>query len=262
MNIKILPYKQTSSSARSLAIALKAKKLLLPPRDTYRPRKGDVIINWGNTSLWASGLMGIGKYLNNPRIVGIAVNKYKFFNFCEAKKVPCPKWTPDVALVRSWLKEGRTVLARTLLESHSGRGIHVLESVGGAVPKEEDIPHAPLYTLYQPKKTEYRVHVIGGKVVDCQEKRKSSEAEEVDYKVRVHRSGWVFCRENIKPPKKVLELALEVISKLDLDFGAVDIGWTDSKKLALCYEVNTAPGLEGTTLKIYAKALREYIDGK
>ncbi|MNY81884.1 hypothetical protein D3C86_2236870 [compost metagenome] len=47
------------------------------------------------------------------------------------------------------------------------------------------------------------------------------------------------------------------VNALGLDFGAADVIWNDHRKQAFVLEVNTAPGLTGTTLEKYAKALKE-----
>jgi glutathione synthase/RimK-type ligase-like ATP-grasp enzyme len=45
---------------------------------------------------------------------------------------------------------------------------------------------------------------------------------------------------------------------MGLDFGAVDIGHRLIDNQFFVFEVNTAPGLEGTTLDKYAKAIYNY----
>jgi glutathione synthase/RimK-type ligase-like ATP-grasp enzyme len=49
------------------------------------------------------------------------------------------------------------------------------------------------------------------------------------------------------------------VAALGLDFGAVDIGWNRSTRRATVYEVNTAPYVEGTTAKMYAEAIVDFI---
>ena len=80
--------------------------------------------------------------------------------------------------------------------------------------------------------------------------------EEVDYQIRNAHSGWVFCRNELQCPRCCLDLAVRAVSSLELDFGAVDIGYNLSGQVAHVYEVNTAPGLEGATLDSYYKAIK------
>jgi D-alanine-D-alanine ligase-like ATP-grasp enzyme len=69
----------------------------------------------------------------------------------------------------------------------------------------------------------------------------------------------VFCREDIEEPADLRDVALQAVKALDLHFGAVDIIW--NKKDNKCYvlEVNTAPGVEGTSTEIYADSIKAYL---
>lgn len=120
---------------------------------------------------------------------------------------------------------------------------------------------APLYTQYVKKADEYRIHVFDGQVIDIQQKRKRQEVpnEEVDYQIRNLAGGWVFCRDNIDCPSVCSTLAIDAVSALGLTFGAVDIGFNRNEGVGYVYEVNTAPGLEGSTLDSYFEALVRYI---
>ena len=121
------------------------------------------------------------------------------------------------------------------------------------------IPHAPLYTKYIKKADEYRVHVFGGKVLDVQQKRKRQcvDNADVNYQVRNARNGWVFCRGGVAAHERVIDAGVRAVAALDLDFGAADVGWNARNESATVYEVNTAPGVEGSTLEAYRTALTE-----
>ena len=114
-----------------------------------------------------------------------------------------------------------------------------------------------MYTKYFKKADEYRVHVFDGEVIDVQQKRKRQEVpnEEVDYQVRSGRNGWVFCRDGVDCPGSVRIMACRAVNVLGLDFGAVDIGWNRHNEECAVFEVNTAPGLEGSTLDSYYRAI-------
>ena len=77
------------------------------------------------------------------------------------------------------LQEGNTVVARTILNGNSGAGIVLVEN-------EEQLVDAPLYTVYIPKKQEYRVHVFRGQVLDVQRKARKQDVpdDEVNWKIR------------------------------------------------------------------------------
>lgn len=260
MHIKILPYKPVSVGALALARAMpNARKIRLPtrrqPAMTYVPRRTHIVINWGNTMDVAYDIDGkVYWMLNPPSLVETAINKLEFFKACAKAKVPTPEFCTDKNTARKWLGDGYIVVARRYLKGRSGRGIHLIHT-----PK--DIIDAPLYTRYQPKKREYRVHVIDGKIVDIQQKKKAAAVpkDEVNFQVRSHENGWVYCRQDVAAPKQVKDAAIKAVDALELDFGAADIGYTENSRKAVCYEVNTAPGLEGTTLETYAKHLGAYI---
>jgi glutathione synthase/RimK-type ligase-like ATP-grasp enzyme len=119
-----------------------------------------------------------------------------------------------------------------------------------------DVPDAPLYTKYEKRKREYRVHVWGNEVLDVTEKRKRRGVD-ADSRIRSWDNGWVFCREDVNYPPHVASVAVDAVHALGLDFGAVDVGYNVLKERAFVFEVNTAPGLEGTTLEKFANKIKE-----
>jgi hypothetical protein len=165
-------------------------------------------------------------------------------------------WTVDMAQVRTWLMEGHLVVSRTILTGSGGMGIHVAEGA------RADVVEAPLYTRYVKKSAEYRVHVFRDSVIRVQEKRRKRGVP-INTAIRNHQNGWVFCE--VADPQvlphmlAVPTMAVGATNALGLDFGAVDMiynrhhGW-------YVLEINTAPGLEGSTLTAYANAVREWRD--
>jgi glutathione synthase/RimK-type ligase-like ATP-grasp enzyme len=141
------------------------------------------------------------------------------------------------------------VVCRTILGGHSGAGIVLADNVDALVP-------APLYVQYVKKQKEFRVHVVFGEVIDVQEKRKRGEVakEEVNFQVRNHHTGWVYCREDIIEPAGMREMAVATVAALGLDFGGVDIIWNEKRNECYVLETNTACGLEGSTVGKYAQA--------
>jgi glutathione synthase/RimK-type ligase-like ATP-grasp enzyme len=114
-----------------------------------------------------------------------------------------------------------------------------------------------LWTKYFKKRQEFRIHVWGNDVLDIQEKRKRRGAEGVDTRVRSHENGWVFCRDGVTCPQAVSLAAVAAVQALGLDFGAVDIGWNEHYQMPAVFEVNTAPGIEGTTAERYVSKIKE-----
>ena len=172
-----------------------------------------------------------------------ASNKINTFNRWSQHGVSCPDWTQDYAIARDWIENGATVFCRTRVQAHSGIGIVIADSVNGLVP-------APLYTKYVKKKKEFRVHIINNRVIDIQEKRRAF-GNNSGFLIRNHANGFVFCRDNIIEPADLRDVACRAVSALDLDFGAVDVIYNEHYDKCYALEVNTAPGLEGTTLQSY-----------
>ena len=85
------------------------------------------------------------------------------------------------------------------------------------------------------------------------------EQDDPNWQVRNHANGFIYGRIGIAPPSCVLEVAMETFRKFDLDFGAVDVIYTENINRAYALEINTAPGLEGQTVISYAEELARYL---
>lgn len=262
----IYPYKIGSRSARALADELKKrqhKAIRVRPEGSYKLYPNHLIINWGNGQV-PNWNRDYAHRLNGCAAVQLASNKLLAFQkFKEAGNVSIPEFTTQVSDVLAALTEAPKVewFARTKLQGHSGEGIVPIYGGTEYGPEGEQFPAAPLYVKYVKKKDEYRVHVFKGKVIDVQQKRKRKDipTEEVDFQVRNHSNGWVYCRNEVSPHQSVLDNAINAINALGLDFGAVDIIWNNHHNQAFVLEVNTAPGLEGTTLTKYTDAIEELL---
>lgn len=250
--------KKVFPSARKLKDALKEQGikqviLLGATAKKYKYRPNDIIINWGNSKYapWNAD----AKFVNVPSCVSIAVNKLNSFVQFSASSVSCPVWTTDADTVeKEWLSKELTVVARKTLTGFGGAGIELFDV------NVDSIPVAPLYVQYKKKKHEYRVHVFNGEVIDVTWKRKKTEADDANYQIRNYANGWVYCRENIEEPEDLRSLAIQAVTSLGLNFGAVDIIWNKKENKSYVLEVNTAPGLVGTTLESYTKAIKGVYD--
>jgi len=252
MKYFLYPYKRASGSARELSKVLKIKRL--NSETIYYFKQPTTVINWGTSISTIDGMQL--KWVNHPGAISLATNKDTCLNILKEKLIPVPLFTVEKEKVLKWLQDKQTVFARQKLRSHSGEGIVILNGNLSI----DDIPNAPLYTLYIPKKREFRVHVMKGKVIDVQEKKRKKELlETVDYKIRSHENGWVFCREGYERIPVLEDLAIQTVETLKLDFGAVDIIYNEKHNKFFVLEVNTAPGLEGTSLEIYSNALRSIL---
>lgn len=78
-----------------------------------------------------------------------------------------------------------------------------------------------------------------------------------DMLVRSNRLGWKFVQSKT-PNKKLVSEAVKACKAIGLDFGAVDC-CLDVTGTPFVIEVNTGPGLEKTSFKIWTTALRKLI---
>lgn len=263
----IRPYKQGSKSAKALAAALSGVVMRLEG-SSYRPAPHRKVINWG------SG--GLPEGLNDPERVRIAGNKLAYFNMAWEAEPDHPRNPPRIpqfwqgsAEANTWLtqanertksKTPRKLVVRNTLTGHSGQGIIILEA--GA-----PIPNAPLYVEYIPKDAEYRVHIFNNEVIDVQRKVAKPGTEPTNWGVRSHANGFIFTRHTAAGalhtadcPPDVLEQARRAMAVSGLVFGAVDVLFNKKREAAYVLEINTAPGLEGETVQVYANAIRNYFN--
>ena len=249
----LLPYRKGSKSVKALWEGCETNFKLIRLKDSkYKSKHGDKVLNWGNST---SDLdLSKATVLNHPDQVREVSNKKRFFEMMsELPDAPnMPDWTTSKQEAQQWSDEGAMVFARTKLTGHSGQGIVVVE------PNTTNIPSAPLYTKYVKKKDEFRCHFWKGEVFDVQRKARRRDHEDPNFLIRSHENGFVYARENIEVPDAVHREADKVVTSGVLDFGAIDIIYNRLHDKAYVLEVNTSPGLEGTTLYNYAQKVDEW----
>lgn len=243
MKTYITPYKLGSQSAKSLGQGLSALRTMAKKR-FLRPT---VIINWGRSNLQLRGR--VVRIINRPNNVALAANKIKAFETMQRAGVSTVQWTTNKSQAIEWLQDEAVVFGRKLIDSSEGRGIHILT--------QDDfiVPTLPLYTRGVLKAHEYRVHIAFGAVIDVTKKRRRNGEQTSEF-IKNYANGWVFCRDGVVLPELVKSEALKAIGALGLEFGALDIMYKERENKAFVLEVNTAPGIEGTTLTKYLEAFR------
>jgi hypothetical protein len=250
MPVLVLPYKSGSQSAKLLAEALGYKRVLLRNQNAQR-HAGKTILNWGNSTY---PLIPNANYINPPEQIANATNKLSAFRIMEnsAIDVRIPDWTTDINVAHDWKENGHAVVERHKLQGHSADGLRL-------VGINDELQRAPLYTKYVKKTDEYRVHVMNGTAFHVQRKARRMDVpdDQVNWQVRNHDNGFIYQINLDKPvPQDVITQAKNAISALGLDFGAVDVIFNNHHNQATVLEVNTACGLEGTTLEKYIQAFR------
>lgn len=239
--MKLYPYSPASASAKALANALGIKRLKHEGRLVVEQD----IINWGSSHI--SRPFDGCRVWNMEHAVANACNKLTTLTLLQQAGVAHPQFTEDRGEAVEWLMDG-SVVARTVLNGHSGQGIVIMENGG-------DLVDAPLYTRYIKKDQEYRIHVFQGEVFFQQRKARKLDVpnEEVNWKVRNLAGGFIFANADVVAPEDVRHCARLAVNALGLDFGAVDVLTEKGTGKAYVLEVNTACGLQGTTLDKYVE---------
>lgn len=246
--VRINQYKP-SKSAKALSEYLGVKRLKTRG-STYRGRSSDVVINWGN----GKGNVGNARQINKLQNIQLASNKLSTFSALDRAGVSIPEYASSCSI----FDDSTIVVARTTLSGHSGEGI--------VVGQPNELPYAPLYVKYIEKVAEYRVIVVGDTAVDTKKKLKKSsprdeegnviEEERIEHDPHVWNleGGYIMARQGFEVTDELKQLGIDAIKALGLDFGAVDIIEDEEGKLYVL-EINTAFGLEGTTISLVGDAL-------
>lgn len=248
--MKLYAYKQGSASAKALADALGIKRLKHEGKPLLIK---DTLINWGGSAIKRAVIYQDTKVLNWPASVAKAANKLETFKALSEAGVSVPDWTNDSKEALEHFK-GESIVVRHKLNGHSGEGIEIIEPL-------QNLPmNAPLYTKYIKKKEEYRIHVFQGEAFFVQRKARKLDVpdEEVNWKVRNLAGGFIFANKEVEVADVAKREAIAAVHALGLDFGAVDIILGTDKNWYVL-EVNTACGLEGTTLEKYVEQFQKYL---
>jgi hypothetical protein len=260
----ILPYNLHSRSAKALAKGLGVYRSFNNLAG-LEPIRAIDIINWGHGKPDCPFPTATGsRTLNKATAVNLCRNKLKLFKHFKSKE-DGPRIPEFFDVLDDAIKArdgGNIVLGRKTTGS-CGTDI---------VTFEEDIGRfnaSDFWVVYKKKKAEYRLHIFKEdgelKIIDRQQKvlrevdpvtEQPIDRSKVNFMIRNHRNGFVFKRHDLAVPADVEAQALKAVKYSGLDFGAVDIIWNEHEGKAYVLEINTAPGLEGTTLDNYIAAFK------
>jgi glutathione synthase/RimK-type ligase-like ATP-grasp enzyme len=244
-----------SEGAKELARALGIKRVKHGIGSKFRGGRGKVVINWGAGTI-PDQVAACEKVYNVPEAIRKASNKLKSFELFEEAGVCIPQFFKTEEDARDYLQENpqSSLVCRTVLNGHSGAGIVIITA-------DSDWVAAPLYTAYVKKSQEYRYHVFAGQVVDIQRKARRREVpdDQVNWQVRNLDGGFIFAREGVVESEDASQNAIMAVAALGLDFGAVDLIYNERENKYYVLEVNTAPGLAGSTLEGYSRRFQEVL---
>lgn len=225
----------------------------------YAPENFKVIINYGTGTepIWWDRVSRDAIVLNPPSQVRVSAHKTRMMNEF-ARRIPGHHldYTTSRDTAQGMVDDGATMVSRTLLTSHSGRGI--------VLSPPEPLPDARLYTKLKRGRNirEYRVFLYDHQLIDVvQKKRKGTEKllemgvapADVDswwqdrqrQVVRSWPNGWAFCHNNLNVPadSEVFADIANACGRM-LSWGCVDV-LVDHETLEWwAVEINSAPGLD------------------
>jgi len=172
---------------------------------------------------------------------------------------------PEIISLRKGDRAPFDLLGRTDGLSE-GRGISYIKE-GRRIKKEKDF-----YTKVEKIEVEYRVHVFYAPwenegegrsyIIAASEKyhkffpfREGFSREHIN-SIRSYRNGWRFKRVFYEYlDQDIKNTSLRTLKLMEMNFGAIDIG----KKIngdIIVFEVNSAPGIEGSILRRYMELLK------
>lgn len=128
----------------------------------------------------------------------------------------------------------------------------------GAQDLTAERQYGDYYVCYVPTIREHRLHVFNGASIRVQ--MKVPRVENPHPRFRSHQNGWKFVsgpEYTAQVPRGARDMAKRAVSTMGYVFGAVDIGVT-TDGAPIVWEVNTQPGVEGTTADAYARAIAGY----
>lgn len=254
----ILSYSARSKGALALKERLNIQTLVRGHGSSgaFLPNDQGICLNWGYRGRVNYSSQPL--FLNSPANI-IGTRKDNTLGAACALHIRAVPSSDSSIIAREWLNEGTTIVARRNLNGHSGQGINIIKPEDPQAEADELIGRSLLFTKYIEEREEYRLHVFRGNIIDVQRKarRNGIEYTPEQMQVRSYTNGWVFVRQGVVATPAMRDIATHIIEALHLDFGAVDIIVSDDGPMLL--EVNSAPGLMGTTLDKYAEVFNAVV---
>lgn len=292
MSFFVYPYKTGSASAKAIATKL-GITLLRREGSKFVGSSSKTVVNWGAQEL--SNAANQCRIVNLPHRLRDSSNKRTFFhslaswnaNYPPESRVPSPLafFNYQDAYQYFVSNPGTVIMARTILNGHSGAGIVVLKNQ----QDWDQFQGTPcnLFTLYIKKLGEYRLHFTDFSTFDSEAfsphvffaQRKALRSDLLNnseianialtHQVRNLANGYVYVNEAgaLEVPDVVHNVAQKFLkfnqNTSKLHFGALDIIYVKKYNKAYVLEVNAAPGLSGLTIEKYADEftnLKNYLE--
>lgn len=263
-----------------------------------KPANKDVIIGWG-TKTSADVNLGNVKVLNHPNAIRKNRNKFSVLEMLKADRqlsANISRFLPSGAIGRAVGREEMSLPLIGRTNFHQG-GSGLWTCLTKSHVEKAISDGAQYFQEYIDIKTEYRLHIFDGKVIYAAKKvenpteagwiaqrkekvldyarkndvaidestlnyvltRLVKEAVLPDRIVRSNKRGWKFSSVAVNGlPPTLKNAAIKSVEVVGLDFGAVDCAMSIADH-PFIIEINTGPGLQGTSFEKYLAAFREKI---
>lgn len=262
-------------------------------------RAGDIVIGWGVKNKKDVNFAN-GTILNHPNAIRKNRNKFKALELMRADRDLSGNIAAfcEAGRIKVKLQHGEMVyplIGRTNYHQ-GGKGFWLC--ICSNQLEAALVEGAQYFQSYLDIKSEYRIHVFDGKIIYAVKKIENAteagwvkqrkekindyiqknglnlDADTVDYVlkklyeeqqlpdriVRSNHRGWKFSNVVLANlPAALKNAAIGSVSAIGLDFGAVDC-CLDVENHPWIIEINSGPGLQGTTLNKYIAAFRARID--
>ena len=209
----------------------------------------DTIVQWGNPSY---DEYGGARIVNTARSIRNCVDKRTTLDLISEAGLNVPPYS-------TFFSELELPILGRQFSNRSGRDIKLYMQRADL----EVLGPSDFYVQFVPKNREFRVHVVGRRAVKLSRK----EFRGTDRRMRNavawnYRNGFRFVRrdENTPSISHFAQIAIPAVQSLDLDFGAVDL-FEGEDGLWYVTEVNSAPGLEEPSARVYARNIRRLVEG-
>lgn len=237
--MRILTNKNLLPAARALADALSRQSGKVW-KVTTNPERKNIRLNFGCGK-------GGDDLINQGSFVRLLSHKGRFSDFITSQNIFTPSFSRDIPKESDF-----PIIIRKSLSSFGGKGI-----IGVSNYEEYRKFIGEYWTTFYNIRSEFRVHVIGGRIIRVF-KKVSREEEERAFPIRNAANGWHFSLvENLSKMPKLIELIEEVSEVFGTRcYFAADVGWVQNLHKWLLLECNTAPGMNNsTTAELYAENL-------
>ena len=216
----------------------------------YSLERVKLVINYGTgtTPIWWDRLPDDCVILNAPEQVDVSAHKIRMQDALpEGHRLPY--FTTKVE-AQEVIDAGGTIVSRTLLKSHSGRGI--------VLSPYDELPEARLYTqlIHGDTIKEYRLWFGPEGMLDVAQKKRwrterlrEAGIDPEDYYARMIQAwdnGWVFAHLNMACNNTALFSTIVLEAQKILTWGCVDVLIDHESENWWIVETNSAPGMAST----------------